>query len=365
MATVTKIPATVSRYTATPIQTRVRRKVAASARVSTDHEDQLNSYEAQCDYYTTYIQANDEWEFAGVYSDEGISGTSTRRRDGFNRMVEDALAGRIGLILTKSVSRFARNTVDSLTTIRKLKEHGTEVYFEKENIWTFDSKGELLLTIMSSLAQEESRSISLNVTWGQRKRFADGKASAPFSVFLGYDRGEHGEFVVNLEQAEIIKIIYGEFLKGFSFKAIAKKLTAMGIKSPKGKDVWNESTVKSILTNVTIADLIQDNGRRTQKAPEISVFVLKVHQGNRLLRFNYKYYIFVTKRRMRERCQSKHKGGDYFDKSRDEDISGAVGRSTRSSERECDQIFIARCIVFGDLCDTMWSRDIYRDANVF
>ena len=138
MATVTKIPATVSRYTATPIQTRVRRKVAAYARVSTDHEDQLNSYEAQCDYYTTYIQANDEWEFAGVYSDEGISGTSTRRRDGFNRMVEDALAGRIGLILTKSVSRFARNTVDSLTTIRKLKEHGTEVYFEKENIWTFD-----------------------------------------------------------------------------------------------------------------------------------------------------------------------------------------------------------------------------------
>ena len=249
MATVTKIPATVSRYTATPIQTRVRRKVAAYARVSTDHEDQLNSYEAQYDYYTTYIQANDEWEFAGVYSDEGISGTSTRRRDGFNRMVEDALAGRIGLILTKSVSRFARNTVDSLTTIRKLKEHGTEVYFEKENIWTFDSKGELLLTIMSSLAQEESRSISLNVTWGQRKRFADGKATAPFSVFLGYDRGENGEFVINPEQAEIVKIIYGEFLKGFSFKAIARKLTEMGIKSPKGKDVWNESTVKSILTN--------------------------------------------------------------------------------------------------------------------
>ena len=249
MATVTKIPATVSRYTATPIQTRVRRKVAAYARVSTDHEDQLNSYEAQCDYYTTYIQANDEWEFAGVYSDEGISGTSTRRRDGFNRMVEDALAGRIGLILTKSVSRFARNTVDSLTTIRKLKEHGTEVYFEKENIWTFDSKGELLLTIMSSLAQEESRSISLNVTWGQRKRFADGKATAPFSVFLGYDRGENGEFVINPEQAEIVRIIYGEFLKGFSFKAIANKLTEMGIKSPKGKDRWNESTVKSILTN--------------------------------------------------------------------------------------------------------------------
>jgi site-specific DNA recombinase len=139
MATVTKIPATVSRYTATPIAVKTKRKVAAYARVSTDHEDQLNSYEAQRDYYTNYIKGNDDWEFAGIYSDEGISGTSTKKREGFQQMVADALAGRIGLILTKSVSRFARNTVDSLTTIRKLKEHGTEVYFEKENIWTFDS----------------------------------------------------------------------------------------------------------------------------------------------------------------------------------------------------------------------------------
>ena len=134
MATVTKIPATVSRYTAVPIAAKAKRKVAAYARVSTDHEDQLNSYEAQLDYYTNYIKGNDEWEFAGVYSDEGISGTSTRKREGFQSMVADALAGKIGLILTKSVSRFARNTVDSLTTIRELKAHGTEVYFEKENI---------------------------------------------------------------------------------------------------------------------------------------------------------------------------------------------------------------------------------------
>lgn len=249
MATVTKIPATVSRYTATPIQTREKRKVAAYARVSTDHEDQLNSYEAQCDYYESFIRSHEEWEYAGLYSDEGISGTSTKRRDGFNRMVEDALAGRIGLILTKSVSRFARNTVDSLTTIRKLKDHGTEVYFEKENIWTFDSKGELLLTIMSSLAQEESRSISLNVTWGQRKRFADGKATAPFSSFLGYDRGENGELVINAEQAETVKLIYACFMKGYSYTAIARELTSMGIKSPMGRDRWNGSTVQSILTN--------------------------------------------------------------------------------------------------------------------
>ena len=164
-------------------------------------------------------------------------------------MVADALAGKIDLIVTKSVSRFARNTVDSLTTIRQLKEHGTECYFEKENIWTFDSKGELLITIMSSLAQEESRSISENCTWGQRKRMADGKVSVPFSRFLGYDRGENGELVVNPEQAEIVKRIYTEFLQGATPHTIAAGLTADGIRSPGGKDRWNPKTVQSILQN--------------------------------------------------------------------------------------------------------------------
>ena len=158
MANVTVIPATRSLHSKQPINTRARRRVAGYARVSTDSEEQ---------------------EFVDVYTDEGISAVSTRGREGFNRMIEDALAGRIDLIVTKSVSRFARNTVDSLTAVRKLKEHGTEVYFEKEGIYTFDSKGELLITIMSSLAQEESRSISENVTWGQRKRFADGKVTLP------------------------------------------------------------------------------------------------------------------------------------------------------------------------------------------
>lgn len=169
------IPATLNRATQAPIASAAKRKVAGYARVSTDLEEQQTSYEAQVDYYTHYIQGREDWEFVSVYTDEGISATSTRHREGFQKMVEDALAGRIDLIVTKSVSRFARNTVDSLTTIRKLKEHGTEVFFEKENIWTFDSKGELLLTIMSSLAQEESRSISENVRWGQRKKFSDGK----------------------------------------------------------------------------------------------------------------------------------------------------------------------------------------------
>lgn len=162
---VTTIPAKISQFKKYVTNEFEKRKVAGYARVSTDNDDQQTSYDAQVDYYTKYIKSRDDWEFVKVYTDEGISGTNTKKRDGFNCMIEDALQGKIDLIVTKSVSRFARNTVDSLSTIRKLKENGTEVYFEKESIWTFDSKGELLITIMSSLAQEESRSISENVTW--------------------------------------------------------------------------------------------------------------------------------------------------------------------------------------------------------
>lgn len=249
MAIVTKIPATVTKTLSSPAAQVRKRRVAGYARVSTDHDDQFTSYEAQIDYYTNYIKSRDDWEFVSVYTDEGISGTNTKRREGFKKMIADALAGRIDLIVTKSVSRFARNTVDSLTTIRQLKEHGTEVYFEKENIWTFDGKGELLITIMSSLAQEESRSISDNVTWGQRKRFADGKVTVPFGRFLGYDRGPDGELIVNPEQAETVRRIYGLFLMGNSAFRIAHILTEDGIPTPAGKKVWNPSSIISILTN--------------------------------------------------------------------------------------------------------------------
>ena len=247
--TVRAIPATISRYTAAPINSRKKRKVAGYARVSTDHDDQITSYAAQVDYYTNYIKGRDDWEFVGMYTDEGISATNTRHRDGFKRMVKDALDGKIYLIITKSVSRFARNTVDSLTTVRKLKDKGIEIYFEKENIWTLDAKGELLITIMSSLAQEESRSISENVTWGHRKRFADGKVSVPFGRFLGYDRGPNGNLVVNHEQAKTVKLIYRLFLSGFTYHSIARELTASGILTPGGKKRWSQQSVQHILTN--------------------------------------------------------------------------------------------------------------------
>lgn len=247
--TVRAIPATISRFTAAPINSKKKRRVAGYARVSTDHDDQVSSYEAQVDYYTNYIRGRDEWEFVGIYTDEGISATNTRHRDGFKRMVKDAMDGKIDLIITKSVSRFARNTVDSLTTVRKLKDKGIEIYFEKENIWTLDAKGELLITIMSSLAQEESRSISENVTWGHRKRFADGKVSVPYSHFLGYDKGPDGNLVVNKEQAKTVKLIYRLFLDGYTFHSIAAELTSRGLKTPAGKDKWYQKAVKSILTN--------------------------------------------------------------------------------------------------------------------
>ena len=243
------IPATLTRFTSAPIAELKKRRVAGYARVSTDHDDQFSSYEAQIDYYTKYIKSREDWEFVRVYTDEGITGTSTKRREGFKQMIGDALAGQIDLIITKSVSRFARNTVYSLTTIRRLKEKGIEVYFEKENIWTFDGKGELLLTIMSSLAQEESRSISENCTWGQRKRFADGKVSVAYKRFLGYDKGPDGNLVVNREQAVTIQRIYQMFLQGMTYNGIAQQLTEDEVLTPGDRTKWSISTVKSILRN--------------------------------------------------------------------------------------------------------------------
>ncbi|EPW05757.1 recombinase [Streptococcus agalactiae FSL S3-442] len=226
-----------------------KRRVAGYARVSTDHEVQATSYESQMRYYSEYINGRDDWEFVKMYSDEGISGTNTKLRTGFKSMVEDALDGKIDLIITKSVSRFARNTVDSLTTVRQLKEVGVEIYFEKENIWTLDSKGELLITIMSSLAQEESRSISENVTWGLRKQFAEGKVHFPYTNVLGFKAGEDGAIVVDQDEAKTVRYIFQQALIGKSPYHIAKDLTEQVIPSPSGKSHWNATTIKRMLKN--------------------------------------------------------------------------------------------------------------------
>lgn len=228
---------------------RYVRRVAAYARVSTDSAEQGASLEAQRDYYEQYIKARGNWSLVDIYYDSGISGLSHKKRDGFNRMIADALDGKIDLIVTKSLSRFARNTVDTLTTIRKLKAAGVEVFFEKENIYTLDSKGEFLIALMSSMAQEESRSISENITWGQRKRFADGRYSVPYSHFLGYDKGDTNELIVNPEQAKIVRMIFRLYLEGKTERTISFYLKDRNIPSPSGKQAWSKTTVNSILTN--------------------------------------------------------------------------------------------------------------------
>ena len=227
-----------------------KRRVAAYARVSTDEDEQLTSYQNQVEYYTRYIKSRPDWEFIGLYADEGISGLNTKKRSGFRQMVEDAMNGGIDLILTKSISRFARNTVDSLVTIRELKAKGVEVFFEKENIYTFDSKGELMITIMSSIAQEESRSISENITWGMRKNMARGKVTMAYGKFLGYRRGADGKPEIVEEEAEVVRRIYQLYLDGHTVREITRILTGDGIPTPSGKNCnWSVSTIMSILRN--------------------------------------------------------------------------------------------------------------------
>lgn len=196
-------------------------RVAAYCRVSTDSDEQATSYEAQVEHYTEFIQKNPEWEFAGIYADDGISGTNTKNRDEFNRMIEDCEAGTIDMIITKSISRFARNTLDCLKYIRQLKDKNIPVFFEKEAINTMDAKGEVLITIMASLAQQESQSLSQNVKLGLQFRYQNGQVQVNHNHFLGYTKDDEGNLIIDPEQAEVVKRIYREYLKGYSMDKIA------------------------------------------------------------------------------------------------------------------------------------------------
>lgn len=224
-------------------------RMAAYCRVSTDQEEQLSSYENQVSYYTNFISNNPQYELAGIYADEGISGTNTKKRKNFNRMIDDCEAGKIDRIIVKSISRFARNTLDCLNYVRRLKELGIGVTFEKEAIDTLDAKGEVLLTILSSLAQDESRSISENSTWGIRKRFEQGKFSVNTRKFMGYDSDESGNLIVNEEQAKIVRMIYEKYLCGRNYFVIARELNEAGIPGWNGKVNWISSTIETMLHN--------------------------------------------------------------------------------------------------------------------
>lgn len=223
--------------------------MAAYCRVSTDQEEQLLSYENQLNYYTGYISNNPLYEFAGIYADEGISGTNTKKRDEFKRMIADCRVGKIDMIITKSISRFARNTLDCLNYVRELKELGIGIIFEKENINTLDAKGEVLLTILSSLAQDESRSISENSTWGIRRRFEKGQHKMSTKRFLGYDTDEEGKLVINRKQAQIVKRLYSEFLSGKTVDYIKRIFEREGIVNWDGGTKWQVTTLQSMLEN--------------------------------------------------------------------------------------------------------------------
>ena len=224
-------------------------RVAAYCRVSTDSDEQASSYEVQIEHYTEFIKKNSEWEFAGIFADDGISGTNTKNRDEFNRMIDECMAGKIDMVITKSISRFARNTLDCLQYIRKLKDKNVAVYFEKENINTLDAKGEIMLTIMASLAQQESQSLSQNVKLGYQYRYQQGEVMVNCSRFLGYTKDENKRLVIVPEEAEIVKRIYREYLEGSSMDKIKKGLEADGILTGAGKKRWHTSTIRKILSN--------------------------------------------------------------------------------------------------------------------
>lgn len=223
-------------------------RVAAYVRVSTNMAEQLNSLVNQKRYYINTIKNNKHWIFAGIYADEGISGTSVKSRDGFNNMIADALEGKINLILTKSISRFARNTVDALVNIRKLKEHNIAVYFERENINTIDENGEFLITLLSSLAQEEAYSLSENVKWAIRKNYQKGIYPFHTKNFLGYEN-INGVITINPDEAKTIRLIYYLFLIGNTTHQINTILTGMELGTPGGQKKWHTNTIDNIVKN--------------------------------------------------------------------------------------------------------------------
>ncbi len=249
MANVTMIPARRQIGNTGRQENKPKLRVAAYCRVSTDSDEQATSYDAQVEHYTNYIKTNPEWEFAGIFADDGISGTNTKYREGFNKMIDECEAGNIDMIITKSISRFARNTLDCLKYIRQLKEKNIPVFFEKESINTMDAKGEVLLTIMASLAQQESQSLSQNVKMGIQFRYQQGKVQINHNRFLGYTKDADGNLVIDPEQAEVVKRIYREYLEGYSMDKIATGLERDGILTGAGKTRWHTSTINKILRN--------------------------------------------------------------------------------------------------------------------
>ena len=240
------IPASFTRTTAQFVRLL---NVGAYARVSTKKEEQEDSYERQVSHYTKYIKSHDGWRFVDVYADEGITGTRAEKRKDFQRMMDDCRLGKLDKILVKSIARFARNTVDALNAIRELKELGVSVYFENENIDTLSPGGEVLLTILAAMAEQESRTISTNIKWAYQKKFQNGDIQLNYKRFLGYTRDENHNLIIVPEEASVVQRIFREYLYGYSYSNIAAGLTKDGILTPSNKTKWYASVIMSILQN--------------------------------------------------------------------------------------------------------------------
>lgn len=226
-----------------------RLRVAPYCRVSTSSEEQLDSYQAQIEYYTEKIAAQQEWTMVDMFADEGKTATSTKKRKDFLRMIKACEKGKVDLIITKSVSRFCRNTLDGLDYVRRLKRMGVGVFFEKENVNTLYMDNEMILTFMMSQAQAESESMSGNIRWGHRKNFKDGKVYFHYAGFLGYRRGENNLPEIDPEEAEIVRRIFSRYLIGHSVAKIIADLEADGIKTARGHKKWNDGVIRGMLRN--------------------------------------------------------------------------------------------------------------------
>ncbi len=238
------IPATASDETALEEKAL---KVAAYVRVSTENDEQKSSYELQVNEFTERINSNPHWEFAGIYSDEGISGTELSHRKGMLQMIEDAKAGKIQLILAKSIARFARNVIDCLSIIEEFRKIGVGVRFDEANLYTLDATGNVVLTIMATVAEEESRTKSFIMNWSIERRFSKGIFLTP--ALLGYDKDEDGHLIINEEEAETVKVIFYLFLNGWSHAEIADLLTQYGRKTKLGNQEWNPTSIAGIIEN--------------------------------------------------------------------------------------------------------------------
>lgn len=263
-----------------------RKRVAAYCRVSTDHEDQLNSYRSQLQYYTDKISENKDWMMAGIYADEAITGTQVSKREGFQKMINDCLAGQIDMVITKSISRFARNTLDTLKYVRLLKEKNIEVFFEDENINTLSMDGELLLVVLSSVAQQEVENISSNVKKGLAMKMSRGEIVG-FTGALGYDYDpETKTMSVNEEEAKIVRYIFKRYVEGMGAHVIARELMQMGALTGSGSKTWHDTTVIGIIKNEKYkGDLLQGKTftvdpitkRRLDNLGESDKYLMKDH----------------------------------------------------------------------------------------